>query len=80
MRYTDSMGNEREINVQKWGAFLPFSEEMLMDHGLIEDTRPVYVPSRWQRVKNARAAWSHSVRMKIASWIAGFDVEEEHWD
>lgn len=66
------------VNVTKIAYTLPISREMAMDYGLIADDRPPYVPTRRERFRWWRQARARRARMKLASWIAGFDVEDTY--
>lgn len=66
--------------VMKLGVTLPVSEELLMDHGIIPDTRPPAPPiPRLRRARWAVSDWVWRQRRRAASKLAGFDVEEDRW-
>lgn len=63
-------------NVKKFGYVMPVSNETLIDHGLIPDTRPHYVPTPVplrERIRARVEQW----RMQVGSWIAGTDLDHE---
>ena len=63
--------------VQKIGHMIPISTEMAMLCGLIPDTRPpAPPPSRRTRFRWWRQDLVRTSRMRLASWIAGFNVDE----
>ena len=68
--------DQTPITVIKHAAYLPFSDEQLMDAGVIPDTRPpVHIPWR------SRLRWRISERRervgrKVGGWIAGVDLSE----
>lgn len=62
-------------SVTKVSHTVPISEGMAMDYGLIPDTRPPVVISRRTRFRWWRQDKARSTRMGLASFIAGFDVE-----
>ncbi len=73
------------IQVTKHGYYTVVPDELAMDAGLIPDTRPVIVPTRWERWRRARQEWIRRTRwcagVRVGSWIAGEDLEpsEEDW-
>lgn len=71
---------DEHIRVIKHAAYLPVSDELLMDAGVIPDTRPpVHIPWR------SRLRWRISERRervgrKVGGWIAGVDLtERDDW-
>lgn len=66
-----------DVTATKVGFSMSVSTDMAMDYGLIPDTRPPRpLPSRWQRLRWTWRDKRQSARMRLASWIAGFDVED----
>lgn len=66
------------FSVTKFEAAMPVSDDMLMDEGLIPDTRPPAPPSgRRVRFRRWRADVVYRWRMRVGSWVAGVDLDEE---
>ncbi|MER7126765.1 hypothetical protein [Micrococcus luteus] len=64
-----------ELRVRKISYFAPISEELLMEYGLIPDTRPAPPPPPWHR----RLCWTIArFRLRLGAWIAG--VRPEEWE
>lgn len=66
------------ITVHRMTYAIPYSDEQLMDEGVIPDTRPPAPPVPWRlrarrKIRSAVAAG----RMRIGSWIAGVDLNRE---
>lgn len=56
----------------KWGGTVPLSVEMLYRQ------RPPLPPlTRRQKLRWALQERVHRLRMQLASWVAGFDVEDD---
>jgi hypothetical protein len=74
---------EPELIVHKVTGYVVASEELLMDCGVIPDTRPPPPPTPW-RVKLRRRVWAW--RDAAATWayrrISGHDVEppDDYYD
>lgn len=70
-------------NMHKLSVILPVSEEMLMDCGVIPDTRPRPVLTRRQRFARWRRRKTEGARMAVAGrtyrLISGEDVPEPEW-
>lgn len=67
------------VNVRKIGHMVQISRDLAMDYGLIPDDRPAPPPpTRRQRFRWWRQDRLRRVRMQLASWIAGFDVEDSY--
>lgn len=64
------------FDVRKIGALVPVSAEMAMDYGVIPDTRTHVPPSRWTRLRWWWSERRYDGRMRVASWVAGFDVTD----
>lgn len=77
----DETINGLEFVVEKYGAYIPISEWMLMEQGLIDDTRPVIVPTRWQIIKRRTSQKVAELRIRLGSWIAGVQItdDDEDW-
>lgn len=66
--------DQPRLDVQVISGFVPVSTEMLMDAGVIPDTRPpVVVPWRF-RVRWRWQAWRERVGRAVGTWIAGTDI------
>ena len=66
------------IEVRKHTMLVHIPEELLMDEGLIPDTRPpVHIPWR-RRIRWAAQDRIHRARLRVGSWIAGKDLDR--WD
>lgn len=64
------------IIVEKVGAHIPVSDDLLMDTGVIPDTRPpVHIPW-WRRAHWRIQAWRERVGRKVGGWIAGVDLSD----
>lgn len=72
---------EPELLIQKDAVYIPVSEELLMDFGVIPDTRPPRPPVPWHR----RLRWKLSAARTRAAEVAyrlisGTDVpERDDW-
>lgn len=68
------------VRVVKHAAYVPVSDELLMDAGVIPDTRPpVRIP--WHRRLRWRwQEWRERFGRKVGGWIAGVDLSErDEW-
>ena len=69
------------IEIEKASGYIIMaSDELLMDAGVIPDTRsPVHIP--WQaRLRWRWSAWRERVGRKVGGWIAGVDLgERDDW-
>jgi hypothetical protein len=65
---------DRPITAQKIGHTMIVSDELLMDEGLIEDTRPT--PPLRRRVKWKMLRRVTDARLAIGSWIAGVELRD----
>lgn len=64
-----------ELTVHKMASYMVVSDELLMDAGLIPDTRPpAPPPSRRTRLRWWWTAWRERVGRRVGSWIAGIDL------
>ena len=72
--------DDAAIEVVKLGHNVLMSDELLMDAGVIPDTRPrVRVP--WHRRLRWRwAEWRERTGRKVGSWVAGVDLSERDDD
>lgn len=68
-----------ELRVRKIHYFAPVSEELLMEYGLIPDTRPVPPPPPWRRRLRWRLTEAVArFRLHLGARIAG--VQSEEWE
>lgn len=68
--------SEAAIRVVKSAFYIPISNELLMDYGLIEDTRPpTPPPSRRTRLRRRWADRARSARTRLGEVIAGRKFE-----
>lgn len=66
------------IVVHRTTYAIPFSDEQLMDEGLIPDTRPPAPPvPRRVRMRRRLCAAFATARMRAGSWVAGVDLDRE---
>lgn len=67
--------------VRKISSVVQVPNELLMDAGLIPDTRPKPPPLPWRwRVRNRIADWRERAACRAFKIIAGYDVpEQEDW-
>lgn len=65
-----------EYGVRKISYMVPISEGILMDEGLIPDTRPPVRISRWRRLRWRLADRIESARLRVGARIAGVDPED----
>lgn len=72
--------DDTPLSIQKPAAHLVVSEDLLMDAGVIPDTRPPVRVSRWIRLRWAWRAWRERVGRKVGGWIAGVDLSERDDD
>jgi hypothetical protein len=87
MRYSDRSNDDVEItfDVKKYGAYTPVSDELLMDAGVIEDTRTPKTFAEYFPTRRARLRWRLSLkvaglRLRLGSWIAGVDLADQYDD
>lgn len=77
------MANDEQYNVRKIGQFVPISDELAMEYGLIPDTRPPSPPpSRRQRIRWWVARTVRPWRLAVAARIGGTTragMEEVTW-
>lgn len=67
------------LDVRKYGTAMPVSDGLLMDEGLIPDTRPPLPPeSRRVRFRRWRREVVYRWRVRAGSWVAGVDLDEEN--
>lgn len=65
--------------VTKYSGYLAVSDDVLMDAGVIPDTRPP-VRTPWRRCLRWRwLVWRERAGRKIGGWIAGMDLSEQDW-
>lgn len=73
-----------ELIVNKVGAYMPISDELAMEYGLIPDTRPpVVIPLRERlsrRVCWAIAGFRRRLGIRIGSWIANEDLDPDYYE
>jgi len=63
-------------------ATIPVSLDLLMDEGVIPDTRPKTMrkpPSRRERFRMSRSRWRRSVAEWLYELISGEELPEEEW-
>lgn len=71
---------EHMFDVKRYAALIPVSEELLMEYGVIPDTRPpVVIPWR-HRVRWAFSEFRHRVGLRVGSWIAGRNLDYDPSD
>jgi hypothetical protein len=74
---------EPELTVHKAVGYMVASKEMLMDCGVIPDTRPPPPPPTWQEKLRRRAAKLRDAAARQAyRRIAGHDIEpgdDDYW-
>ncbi len=79
-----SAQDDRELIVNKIGSYMPISDELAMEYGLIPDTRPPVVVTRRdrlrQRVRWAVARLRRRLGIRVGSWIAGEDLNSDYYD
>lgn len=71
------------FEVKMIASHIPVSDELLMDEGIIEDTRrvpPYSVPTRMSRVRLYTSRFVVRFRRRLGSWIAGVDLYDEDRD
>jgi hypothetical protein len=68
--------NMPALTVTKFGHVMPVSEEILMNEGLIPDTRPPVPLSRRLRFRWWWRARVDGARLRVGSWVAGVDLSE----
>lgn len=69
---------DADVTVVKAVAYLPISDELAMEYGLIPDTRPPYVPPRWPwrtRLRWRIAGLRERVAVNLYRLAAGHDIE-----
>lgn len=70
--------DQTPITATKASAYLPVSQDLLMDAGVIPDTRPkVHIPW-WRRARWRIRDWRERVGRKVGGWIAGVDLSERY--
>jgi hypothetical protein len=71
------------LTVKRMGYTLPITNEVLMDEGVIPDTRPKIDLTRRQKLQRARWRLEARIdrwRLRLGSWIAGIDLDQqEDW-
>lgn len=67
------------LTVTKYGAHLLVSDEVLMDAGVIPDTRPPVRIAWHRRLRWRWQAWRERAGRKVGGWIAGVDLSEQDW-
>lgn len=66
--------DDETLRAVKLGGYLHISDEVLMDQGLIPDTRPPAAP--WSR--RARLSWWWAnTRERIGEWVAGRRFDDD---
>lgn len=71
-----TVGSDAVVNVRTVSHVMPISAGLAMDYGLIPDTRPPVKISRWDRLRWRWRDRRSAARLRLASWIAGFDVTD----
>ncbi len=72
--------NDDELIVNKIGSYMPISDELAMEYGLIPDTRPPIVITRRTRIRLAIAGFRRRVGIRVGSWIAAEDLDPDYYD
>jgi hypothetical protein len=68
------------FDVKTYPGFVQVSEEMLMDCGVIPDTRPPTVVPWRSRLRWRWQAWRERTGRTVGTWIAGTDITRgEDW-
>lgn len=67
------------VSVKQYAGIVQLSREMAMDCGILPDDRPPIVLTRRERFRRWRQDRVWRARVHLASWIAGFDVEDDRW-
>ncbi len=68
-----------DLTVQKRTAHLPVSTDLLMDMGVIPDTRPPVVYPLWTRIRWAIQRRVRRARLHLGEWVAGERFDEDAW-
>lgn len=79
MRYnSDEYEEITQYNYTKYGAFIPVSDEMLIDMGLSDrpSKLPEFHPSRIAKIRWYLSLKVASIRLRIGSWVAGVDLRD----
>lgn len=71
---------EPMFDVKYYAAHIPVSNELLMDYGLLPDTRPPTVYTRRQHLRWAAQARVRRIRLRLGSWVAGEDLDPDRYD
>lgn len=83
MRYnSDEYEEITQYNYTKYGAYIPVSEEMLIDMGLSDRPSDLgeYHPTRIDKIRWYLSRKVASIRLHIGSWIAGVDMHDhDEW-
>lgn len=66
--------NDDVLKAVKHGSFIRVSDEILMDQGLIPDTRPP--APRWSRRRRLSWWWAER-RERLGEWVAGRRFDED---
>ena len=75
-------GEKVAVSFAKMSAVIPVSLDLLMDEGVIPDTRPKTMrkpPSRRERFRMSRSRWRRSVAEWLYELISGEELPEEEW-
>jgi hypothetical protein len=70
-------------DVKLIASHIPISTDVLIDAGIVEDTRPVppySVPTRVSRVRLHASRYVTRLRRRLGSWIAGVDLSDNDRD
>ena len=66
-----------DLTVRKVVSYITVPDELLMDAGVIPDTRPPRPPLPWRwRMRNRVAGWRESLARRAYRIIAGYEVPD----
>jgi hypothetical protein len=66
-------GDDEVLRAVKFGSYIQVSDELLMDQGLIPDTRPPVPPPPW---RTRLCWWVEGRRERVGEIIAGRRFDE----
>ena len=72
----DKVYAPEDVTIVKSAAYLPISNELAMEYGLIPDTRPPAPPIPWwRRLRYRTWRWRDAAALKLYRLVAGHDPE-----